>query len=176
MYLTGLLSIALMSLSMSLSMLLSARPLWLEKPLDGLDRIYRLHKWSGILVIGFGASLWLLELTSDIIRPLIGSAGRLPKVKYEGLLEVLRKLGDDMGEWALYAALAMLVITLSRRLPYHLWRHRQHRFAGRDDRASPTGQGLGCGGQQRGRRDSNHLPARRAVASASSRKVCLHRL
>ena len=119
MYLTGLLSIALMSLSM----LLSARPLWLEKPLGGLDRIYRLHKWSGILAVGFGASHWLLKLSSDIIKPLIGSAGRLPKVKYEGLLEVLRKLGDDMGEWALYAALVMLVITLWRRFPYHLWRH-----------------------------------------------------
>ena len=113
MYLTGLLSIALMSLSM----LLSARPLWLEKPLGGLDRIYRLHKWSGILAIGFGASHWLLELSSDLIKPLIGSAGRLPKIKYEGLLEVLRKLGDDMGEWALYAALVMLVITLAKPLP-----------------------------------------------------------
>ncbi len=119
MYLTGLLSIALMSLSM----LLSARPLWLEKPLGGLDRIYRLHKWSGILAIGFGAGHWLLELSSDIIKPLIGSSGRLPKIKYDGLLEVLRKLGNDMGEWALYAALAMLVITLWRRFPYHLWRH-----------------------------------------------------
>lgn len=119
MYLTGLLSIALMSLTM----LLSARPLWLEKPLGGLDRIYRLHKWSGILAIGFGASHWLLKLSSDLIKPLIGSAGRLPKIKYEGLLEVLRKLGDDMGEWALYAALAMLVITLWRRCLYHLWRH-----------------------------------------------------
>ena len=34
-YLTGLLSIALMSLSM----LLSIRPGWLEKPLGGLDRV-----------------------------------------------------------------------------------------------------------------------------------------
>ena len=119
MYLSGLLSIALMSLWM----LLAARPLWLERPLGGLDRIYRLHKWSGILAIGFGASHWLLKLSSDIIKPLIGSAGRLPKIKYTGLLEVLRKLGDDMGEWALYAALAMLVITLWRRFPYHLWRH-----------------------------------------------------
>ncbi|MBL8413341.1 MAG: ferric reductase-like transmembrane domain-containing protein [Propionivibrio sp.] len=119
MYLTGLLSIALMSLSM----VLATRPAWLEKPLGGLDRIYRLHKWSGILAIGFGASHWLLKLSSDILKPLIGVEGRLPKIKYDGLLEVLRELGDDMGEPALYAMLAMLAVTLWRRFPYHLWRH-----------------------------------------------------
>lgn len=118
-YLTGLLSIALMSLAM----LLATRPVWLEMPLGGMDRVYRLHKWSGILAVAFAAGHWLIKQSSGMIRALIGSEGRLPKIKYERLLEVLRRLGDDMGEWALYAALAMLVITLWRRFPYHLWRH-----------------------------------------------------
>ena len=118
-YLTGLLSIALMSLSM----LLSVRPAWLEKPLGGLDRVYRLHKWAGILAIGFGAAHWLTKQSGGLIRGLIGSEGRLPKIKYDGLLEVLRELGGDLGEPALYVMLAMLVITLWRRFPYHLWRH-----------------------------------------------------
>ena len=118
-YLTGLLSIALMSLSM----LLSTRPAWLEKPLGGLDRIYRLHKWSGILAVSFGAAHWLLNQAGGTIRSLIGNEGRLPKIRYEGFLEVLRGLGSDMGEPALYVALAMLVITLWRRFPYHIWRH-----------------------------------------------------
>ena len=119
MNLTGLLSIALMSLSM----LLATRPAWLERPLGGLDRVYRLHKWSGILAIGLGAAHWLAKLSSDLIQPLIGSSGRLPKMKYDGFLEVLRELGKDLGEPALYIVLAMLVITLWRRFPYHLWRH-----------------------------------------------------
>jgi predicted ferric reductase len=118
-YLTGLLSIALMSLSM----LLATRPAWLEKPLGGLDRIYRLHKWAGILAVSLGAAHWLIKLSGDIIKSLIGSEGRLPKIKYDGLLEVLREFGKDMGEPALYVILAMLVITLWRRFPYHLWRH-----------------------------------------------------
>ena len=118
-YLSGLLSIALMSLSM----LLSIRPVWLEKPLGGLDRIYRLHKWSGILAIAFGVSHWLIKQSGGMIRTLIGTDGRLPKIRYDGLLEVLRRLGDDMGEPALYILLAMLVITLWRRFPYHIWRH-----------------------------------------------------
>ena len=119
MNLTGLLSIALMSLSM----LLATRPIWLEKPLHGLDRIYRLHKWSGILAIAFGAAHWLAKLSSGLIKTLIGSDGRLPKIRYDGFLEVLREFGKDMGEPALYVVLLMLAITLWRRFPYHYWRH-----------------------------------------------------
>ena len=118
-YLSGLLSITLMSLSM----LLSIRPVWLERPLGGMDRIYRLHKWSGILAISLGAAHWLIKQSGGIIKSLIGSEGRLPKLRYDGVLEVLRELGDDMGEPALYIILAMLVITLWRRFPYHIWRH-----------------------------------------------------
>ncbi|MEI7432269.1 MAG: ferric reductase-like transmembrane domain-containing protein [Betaproteobacteria bacterium] len=119
MYLTGLLSITLMSLSM----LLATRPGWLEKPFGGLDRIYRMHKWSGILAISFAAAHWLAELSGDIIKSMIGKVGRLPKMRYDGLLEVLRELGKDFGEPALYIMLAMLVITLWRRFPYPFWRH-----------------------------------------------------
>jgi predicted ferric reductase len=118
-YLSGLLAIAFMSLSM----LLSTRPVWLEKPLGGLDRIYRLHKWSGILAVGFGASHWLFEKSGGLLKSLIGVEGRLPKIKYDGMLEVLREFGADMGEPALYIALAMIAIALWRRFPYHIWRH-----------------------------------------------------
>lgn len=117
--LSGLLSIAFMSLTMFLAI----RPAWLEKPLGGLDRIYRLHKWSGILAVSFGSLHWLIKQSGGLIKGLIGSDGRLPKIKYDGLLEAMRELGADMGEPALYIALAMLVITLWRRFPYHLWRH-----------------------------------------------------
>ena len=33
---------------MSAAMILATRPLWLEGHLDGLDKMYRLHKWLGI--------------------------------------------------------------------------------------------------------------------------------
>jgi len=41
---TGIIGIAMMSLGL----LLASRPLWLEKSLNGLDKMYRLHKWLGI--------------------------------------------------------------------------------------------------------------------------------
>jgi predicted ferric reductase len=116
--LSGLLSIALMSLTM----LLATRPTWLEAPLGGMDRVYRTHKWAGILAISFAALHWLVEMAGDILKSSIGREGRLPKEKFTGLLEILRDLAKDMGEWAIYAVLVMLVITLWKKFPYRAWR------------------------------------------------------
>ena len=117
-YLSGLLSIAMMSLTM----FLATRPAWLEAPLGGMDRVYRTHKWAGILAVSFAAMHWLIEMSDDILKATIGRAGRLPKEKFTGLLEVLRDLSKDMGEWAIYALLVMLVITLWKKFPYRTWR------------------------------------------------------
>lgn len=118
-YLTGLSSIVLMSLAM----ILATRPVWLERPLGGMDRVYRLHKWSGILGISFAAAHWLVEMSDDVLKAVVGRAGRLPEEKYTGFLEVLRDLAEEMGEWAIYALLAMLLITLWKRFPYLIWRY-----------------------------------------------------
>lgn len=117
-YLSGLFSIALMSLTM----LLATRPAWLESPLGGMDRVYRTHKWAGILAISFAALHWLIELSSDILKSTIGREGRMPNEKFVGFLEILRDLAKDMGEWAIYVVLAMLVITLWKKFPYRAWR------------------------------------------------------
>ncbi len=118
MYLSGLLSIAMMSLAM----FLATRPVWLESPLGGMDRVYRTHKWAGILAVAFAAAHWLIEMASDILKSTIGREGRLPKEKFTGLLEILRDLAEEMGEWAIYAVLAMLIITLWKKFPYRTWR------------------------------------------------------
>jgi predicted ferric reductase len=117
-YLSGLLSIALMSLTM----FLATRPVWLEAPLGGMDRVYRSHKWAGILAVSFAALHWLIEMSGDILKSTIGREGRVPKEKFTGLLEILRDLSKDMGEWALYAVLVMLAITLWKKFPYRTWR------------------------------------------------------
>jgi predicted ferric reductase len=117
-YLSGLLSIGLMSLSM----FLAARPVWVERPLGGLDRMYRTHKWAGILAVSFAALHWLIEMSDDVLKALVGREGRIAKIKDGGLLESLRHLAEDMGEWAIYALLAMLVLTLWRRFSYRPWR------------------------------------------------------
>ena len=116
--LSGFLSIALMSLTM----LLATRPGWLESPLGGMDRVYRTHKWSGILAVVFAALHWLIEMSSDVLKAMVGREGRVPKETFTGLLEILRDLAGDMGEWAIYAVLAMLAITLWKKFPYRIWR------------------------------------------------------
>ena len=105
-YLSGLLSIALMSLAM----FLSTRPAWLETPLGGMDRVYRTHKWAGILAVSFAVVHWLVEeIVGDILKAMVGREGRIPKEQFTGFLEVMRDLAKDMGEWAFYLVLAMLV-------------------------------------------------------------------
>lgn len=117
MNLSGLLSVAMMSLVM----FLATRPVWLEAPLGGMDRIYRAHKWAGILAVVFAAMHWGAEMSGDILKAMFGREGRVPKEQFTGFLEVLRDLGKDMGEWAIYAVLAMLLITLWKKFPYRAW-------------------------------------------------------
>ncbi len=118
-YLSGLLSIALMSLAM----FLSTRPAWLETALGGMDRVYRAHKWAGILGVSFAVAHWILEeVVGDILKALIGREGRVPTEKFGGFLGVMRDLGKDMGEWAFYLVLVMLALTLWKRFPYKTWR------------------------------------------------------
>ena len=61
-YVTGQGSFVLMALIM----VLAVRPRWLEKPLHGLDKMYRLHKWAGIWAIRLGISHYLLKLSKDV--------------------------------------------------------------------------------------------------------------
>jgi len=51
---TGVIGIGVMSVAM----LLATRPTWLEPPLGGLDKMYRLHKWLGITGLVFSCIHW----------------------------------------------------------------------------------------------------------------------
>lgn len=118
MYLSGLLSVVMMSLAM----FLASRPGWLEPPLGGLDRMYRAHKWAGILGVGFAAAHWLIEMSDDILKTLVGRAGRMRAADDAGLLGGLHDLAEGAGEWAIYALLLLLAVTLWKRIPYRWWR------------------------------------------------------
>lgn len=43
---------------MSIAMLLALRPKWVEPHLDGLDKMYRLHKWLGISALVVSVLHW----------------------------------------------------------------------------------------------------------------------
>ena len=71
-YLTGLWSIGLMSLAMLLALRLPS----LERPLGGMDQVYRLHKWAGIGAGVTALAHWGAKESSGWIKALWGRAGR----------------------------------------------------------------------------------------------------
>src|SRR3569623_2596291 len=51
---TGVIGIGVMSVAM----LLATRPTWLEPPLGGLDKMYRLQKWLGLTALVYSCIHW----------------------------------------------------------------------------------------------------------------------
>lgn len=111
---------------MSVAMLLALRPKWLEPHLDGLDKMYRLHKWLGItaLVVGL-AHWWWGKFTKWmvgwgwLVKPAGGAGPELSAL--ESWLRPQRALAETIGEWSFYAAVILLVLALVKRFPYHLF-------------------------------------------------------
>lgn len=119
MYLTGLWSISLMSLTMVLALRL---PL-LDRALGGMDQVYRLHKWTGIAAAVTAIAHWGAKESSGLIKDIWGRAGRPARELVLPWLTESRGLAKDLGEWAFYLLLAMVALTLlSRLLPYKHWR------------------------------------------------------
>ncbi len=122
--LTGVLAIGFMSIAM----LLALRPTWLEPLLDGLDKMYRLHKWLGIGALASAVLHWWLATGTKwmggwgwLERP-----ARQPRPEetlgaIESWMRSQRGLAESMGEWAFYAAVVFIVLALVNRFPYHLF-------------------------------------------------------
>ncbi|MDE2584402.1 MAG: ferric reductase-like transmembrane domain-containing protein [Betaproteobacteria bacterium] len=115
--------------AMSVTMMLATRPKWLEARLEGLDKMYRLHKWLGITGLGFGVVHWWLAqetkwmvgwgwLTRPARRGEGGGVGLGPAAEW---LRGQRHLAESVGEWAFYAAALLIVLALVKRFPYHLF-------------------------------------------------------
>ena len=115
-YVTGLGSFVLMSLIM----VLAVRPRWLEKPMHGLDKMYRLHKWAGIWAISLGISHYLLKLSKSVLREFVERGAKEPRI--ETIFDMFRGAAKDVGEWSVWILGIMLIITLWQRFPYHIWR------------------------------------------------------
>jgi predicted ferric reductase len=118
-YLSGFMSIAFMSVTI----MLSTRPAWLEAPFNGLDQIYRLHKWSAILAVIFAVLHWLIEMGDDLVESLFGRDGQSAEQDFSGFVDAMRDAAEDIGEWVIYLLVAMLILSLWKRFPYRAWRY-----------------------------------------------------
>lgn len=107
---------------MSAGMLLASRPRWLEDRFGGLDKLYRLHK-----DIGIGAGLlvlihWQLEwLPKNLAKVGLIAGPNRPRGP-RGTPDMWLDLAKEVGEWAGYILLALVVIALLRRIPYRWFR------------------------------------------------------
>ncbi|WP_199052563.1 ferric reductase-like transmembrane domain-containing protein [Aquitalea sp. ASV15] len=112
---------------MSLGMLLGMRPLWLEKLWGGLDKLYGLHRRLGIAAGLMLSAHWLLDLSP---RWLIQLGLIAPRVRHAGPhLFSWTVLAKQVGEWAAWAVLGLVIIALLRMVPYGFWRKLHKLFA-----------------------------------------------
>jgi len=113
---------------MSLAMLLALRPRWLEPRLDGLDKMYRLHKWLGITALVVSVLHWWWGRGTKwmvgwgwLARPARGAGPEIRPHTIEGWLASQRGLAESVGEWAFYATALLIVLALIQGFPYHLF-------------------------------------------------------
>lgn len=106
--------------AMAQTLILAARPPLVEPIFGGLDRMYRVHKWLGI-------SAMVLMILHQQIEPDFERSVRETS---------LGELGEEAGELAFNALLALVAVSWFRRLPffgleipYQIWRF-SHRFMG----------------------------------------------
>lgn len=124
---SGLLAVT----AMSLSLFLATRPRRIEPSLGGLDKMYRLHKWLGITALTMSVFHWsasnapkwatalgLLEPSTRGPRAAITNPLAQRLANHRGVAEAL-------GEWSFYAASALILIALTKWIPYRLF-YRTH--------------------------------------------------
>lgn len=122
---SGVIAIA----AMSVAMILATRPRWLETPLVGLDKMYRLHKWLGITALGVSVIHWWLGQGSKWMAQWgwVTRGARRPRAAApdQGVLQAWlgsqRHLAETVGEWAFYAVAVLLLLALVKRFPYKLF-------------------------------------------------------
>lgn len=114
--------------TMSLCMITSVRFAPLNKALGGLDKVYRLHKWFGVVGIIFSVVHWLARDIASKVVPLVDITKR-SKPEFDpasnpifALFQQNRELAEIAGEYGFYAIVIFVLLALARFIPYHIFR------------------------------------------------------
>ncbi|MGC3939563.1 ferredoxin reductase family protein [Roseobacter sp. EG26] len=91
---------------MAWGQILSTRLPGIELVFGGLDRIYVLHKWAGIVA-----------MTAILLHDTIDA-----EMRGLGRETALNELAETLGEISLYGLLILVVISVATFIPYHLWK------------------------------------------------------
>ena len=118
---TGSISI----LAMSACMILAVRPKMLEGLFGGLDKMYRLHKWLGIIALSGSILHWISKQFPKWLVKLGLFDGKKPPrppmqevLTLKDWLVTQRHFAEEVGEIAFYVAVVLLVIALIKLIPY----------------------------------------------------------
>ena len=110
---------------MSLAMMLAVRPAFLERHVDGLDKMYRLHKWLGITGLVVSVSHYLIVSAPKwavglgwLERPARPPRPSLPEGSLQQAFASQRGLAEGVGEWAFYIAVVLMLLALIKYFPY----------------------------------------------------------
>lgn len=121
---------------MSVAMVLAVRPVLFETYLGGLDKMYRLHKWLGISALILALSHWLMSEAPKWLtglgwmeRAARGPRPPVPEDPIRLFFSGQRGLAEGVGEWAFYAAVALMVLALIKRFPYKYFFKTHHLIA-----------------------------------------------
>lgn len=114
-YFSGLSAFGLMSVAV----VLAARPTWLERCFGGLDGMYLAHKWAGIAIFVCIWGHYLLEDRKD--GPSNPNRVEHPVFLADGTVD-LSRLAAVVGEYAFYTLIALVALSLLKRIPYRYWR------------------------------------------------------
>ncbi|WP_017220852.1 ferredoxin reductase family protein [Moritella dasanensis] len=117
-------------IAMSFGTLLAIRQFFSDSFLDGLDKRYKLHKWLGIA--GFVAAVthwlfikapkWLVDL-DILIKPIKNKHGNGESLSWlANFFDYQRHFAKDIGEWAFYALIILVLLMLSKKITYKLAR------------------------------------------------------
>jgi len=116
--LSGILSIGMMSFAT----LLSTRPKWLEPTFDGLDKMYRLHKWLGVGGLAIGLAHWAFAAGEGGRRaPGVADAAAAGAAQTQTFLQSLHGPAKEVGQPALFALIALVAIALVKLIPYRIF-------------------------------------------------------
>lgn len=108
---------------MGFAMLLALRPAWLEHHLGGLDKLYHIHKWTGIGAVLWVVVHWLLILSPRTLATWgwIAGAGRGRHGPHGGGASLIG-LAREMGEWSAWIMIVLGIVALLRFVPYGWFR------------------------------------------------------
>ena len=127
---------ALAALSMSVAMLLAARPRCAEGAFGGLDRIYRFHKHLGVasLVLVLAHLATAMDDDDDDARPVSAAVASESRAVDTGAdsdedEDDLDGLIGLLGMISAVGYILLIVVTLNRKVPYHKWIV-SHKFMG----------------------------------------------